>query len=49
MASFAAALFFLRYWRQTHDTFFLLFAMSFALDAASLHRHAPGAYDDCCP
>ena len=33
MASFVATLFFLRHWRQTHDTFFLLFAMSFALDA----------------
>ncbi len=25
MASLVAALFFLRFWRQTHDTFFLLF------------------------
>ena len=35
MASFVAMLFFLRHWRQTRDTFFLLFALSFALDAAT--------------
>ena len=35
MASFIAALFFLRYWRQTRDGFFLLFAIAFALDAAT--------------
>jgi hypothetical protein len=35
MASFIAMLFFLRYWRQTRDTFFLLFAVSFGLDAAT--------------
>ncbi len=35
MASFVAMLFFLRYWRQTRDSFFLLFAISFGLDAAS--------------
>jgi uncharacterized membrane protein HdeD (DUF308 family) len=33
MASFVAALFFLRYWRQTRDGFFLLFAIAFGLDA----------------
>lgn len=33
MASFVAALFFLRFWRQTRDRFFLLFAIAFALDA----------------
>lgn len=31
-ASVVAALFFLRYWRATHDRFFLLFALSFALE-----------------
>lgn len=33
MASFVAMLFFLRHWRQTADSFFLLFALSFGLDA----------------
>ena len=35
MASCVAALFFLRFWRQTRDTFFLLFAAAFALDAVT--------------
>ena len=35
MASFVAMLFFLRYWRQTRDGYFLLFAISFGLDAAT--------------
>lgn len=35
MASFTATLFFLRYWRQTSDGFFLLFAAAFAVDAAT--------------
>ena len=35
MASFVAMLFFLRYWRQTGDSFFLLFAVSFGGDAAT--------------
>lgn len=35
MASLVAALFFLRFWRQTHDSFFLLFSLAFALDAGS--------------
>jgi hypothetical protein len=35
MASFVAMLFFLRYWRQTGDGFFLLFAVSFGCDAAT--------------
>jgi uncharacterized membrane protein HdeD (DUF308 family) len=33
MASFVAMLFFLRFWRQTRDTLFLLFALAFGLDA----------------
>jgi hypothetical protein len=41
MASFVASLFFLRFWRQTRDNFFLLFAIAFALDALS--RLALGA------
>lgn len=35
MASLADALFFLKFWRRTRDTFFLLFAAAFAIDAAS--------------
>lgn len=35
MASFIAMLFFLRFWRQTGDIFFLLFAVAFGLDAAT--------------
>lgn len=35
MASLVAALFFLRFWRQTRDSFFLLFSLAFGLDAAS--------------
>jgi hypothetical protein len=32
MASFVAALFFLKFWRDTGDRFFLLFASAFAID-----------------
>ena len=35
MASFVAALFFLRFWRQTKDRFFLLFAIAFVVDAGT--------------
>jgi hypothetical protein len=41
--SLVAALFFLRFWRRTHDRFFLLFATAFAIDGlgrlvvASIH------------
>jgi hypothetical protein len=35
MASLVAALFFLRFWRSTHDRFFLLFAVAFAVDAVT--------------
>jgi len=31
LASGAIALFFLRYWRETHDRFFLFFAVAFAI------------------
>ena len=34
MASFVAAMFFFRYWRQTRDVLFLLFALAFLVDAA---------------
>ncbi|MFL6694697.1 MAG: DUF5985 family protein [Ramlibacter sp.] len=33
--SMAVALFFLRFWRQTRDRFFLLFAAAFMLEAVS--------------
>jgi uncharacterized membrane protein HdeD (DUF308 family) len=33
MASGVAALFFLRFWRQTRDSFFMFFAAAFAIDA----------------
>ncbi|HEY7662943.1 MAG TPA: DUF5985 family protein [Xanthobacteraceae bacterium] len=35
MASFVATLFFLRFWRQTGDSFFLLFAVGFGVDAVA--------------
>ena len=36
IASFLAGLFFLRFWRQTNDRFFLFFAISFWIEGA--HR-----------
>jgi len=35
MASSIAALFFLRFWRQTRDTLFILFSLAFAVDAVT--------------
>jgi hypothetical protein len=35
MASLVATLFFLKFWRRTGDSFFLLFALAFAIDSAS--------------
>ena len=35
MASLVAAVFFLRFWRQTHDRFFLLFAAAFCLEVVN--------------
>lgn len=32
MAALVASLFFLRFWRDTHDRFFLFFAIAFFLD-----------------
>ena len=34
-ASLVAALFFFRFWRRTHDRFFLLFALSFLIDGVN--------------
>lgn len=33
MASFVATVFFFRFWRQTRDSLFLLFAIAFGVDA----------------
>ncbi|HEX3884090.1 MAG TPA: DUF5985 family protein [Stellaceae bacterium] len=35
MASLVAAMFFLRFWRQTGDSLFLLFGIAFGIDAIS--------------
>ncbi len=35
MASFVSALFFLRFWYETRDRFFVLFAVAFLLDAVT--------------
>jgi uncharacterized membrane protein HdeD (DUF308 family) len=35
MASFVAMLFFIKFWRHTRDSFFLLFAAAFGIDAVS--------------
>jgi len=35
MASFVAALFFLRFWQQTRDVFFIFFAIAFGVDAVA--------------
>jgi hypothetical protein len=43
MASLVAALFFLRFWRQTRDRFFILFSLAFLIDA--LDRTALGVFD----
>lgn len=34
MASAVAALFFLKYWHQTRDRFFMMFSLAFAIDSA---------------
>jgi uncharacterized membrane protein HdeD (DUF308 family) len=35
MASLVAALFFLRFWRQSHDSLFLWFSVAFAIEAVT--------------
>ena len=35
MASFVATTFFLRFWKQTRDSLFLLFAIAFGVDAVT--------------
>jgi len=50
MASAVAALFFLKYWRQTHDRFFMLFALAFGIDSAGRFALALiGAAEDLEP
>lgn len=48
MASLTIALFFLRFWKTTHDRFFLFFALSFVLEAVSrlLYLTHPQQADD---
>ena len=48
MASLTIALFFLRFWKTTHDRFFLLFTLSFLLEAISrlLYLTHPQQADD---
>ncbi len=44
MASSVACVFFLRFWRDTRDTFFLLFSLAFGIDAVArlvLGLHGP--------
>lgn len=42
MASLVAALFFFRFWRETHDRFFLFFAVAFCVDALTRSILAAG-------
>jgi uncharacterized membrane protein HdeD (DUF308 family) len=45
MASFIVALFFLRFWRDSRDRFFLYFALSFGIEG--VHRIVTAlSYDD---
>lgn len=48
MASLTIALFFLRFWKTTHDRFFLFFTLSFLLEAISrlLYLTHPQQADD---
>lgn len=42
-ASLVIALFFLRFWRNTHDRFFLYFSLSFAIEG--VHRLYSAVHD----
>lgn len=53
MASLTASLYFLRFWKSTHDRFFLCFSIAFLLEAvqrvllglaSALNEDAPGHY-----
>lgn len=49
-ASLVAALFFLRYWRSTRDRFFLLFALSFLIEAGNrVHMGISGLWNEDTP
>ena len=43
MATMTAALFFLRFWRTTHDRFFLFFALAFFIDGLDRLLLAPAS------
>lgn len=45
-AGLVAALFFLKFWRRTNDSFFLLFAAAFAIDAVGRLALAIGQLSD---
>lgn len=50
MASAVAALFFLKYWRQTRDRFFIMFALAFVIDSVGRFALAMiGAAEDFEP
>lgn len=46
MAGLVAALFFLKFWRRTNDSFFRLFAAAFAIDALGRFALAIGQQSD---
>ena len=45
MASFVASLFFLQFWRGTHDLLFFYFAIAFAVDASDESGPRPKSPD----
>jgi len=50
VASFAVALFFLRYWRSSGDRFFLFFALSFLIEAGNrIHMSFVGNWAEDTP
>lgn len=46
LASLVAALFFLRFWRKTRDSFFMLFSLAFLVDAVARFCLALSAVPD---
>lgn len=44
MACFILSLFFLRFWRTTHDRFFLFFALSFTIEGCGRAMQGLGSY-----
>lgn len=50
VGSFVAGLFFLRYWRSTHDRFFLFFTLSFWIEAANrVDMGLSGSWNESTP